>query len=408
MADVTEKTPTFDLGIENSQVMGNINEAEAFLSDTVIKAKPGEELKEIDEEEELAKAEEAKQAALKKKAEKAPPKKSAAELGEDFFNTGDEEDEDPQEELDTNGKPLKPIVPAKKEETTEDKGNEFENFSKELYDLNVLTLDEEGQTPLLAKTGDDLLELLNKEKQKGAIAWLDNFLEQHGEDRRELFQAIFVNGVDPKTYLPVYNQLENLKGLSLEEEANQEKVVREFYKRAGIAEEKISTKIQRLKDSADLQTEAEDFHPQLVAQDEQRAKDIEEQAAESTRMQNEIETIYKASISKLISEKGKGKDYDGIPITPQRIQKAVDALQTKKWKTADGQLLTDFDKFILETKKPENIEKRLKIALLEEIGWDFSKIEKKAISKESNKLFNSLAQKEHKQQTRQPAPQTEW
>lgn len=399
MPDITEKAPVFDLGIENSQVLGNINEAEAFLSDTVIKAKDTEKLEQIDEEEETAKLAEKKVEEKKPPVKKEPPKKSATEVAEDFFGTGKTEEEETDDEIDEPGN----IPPIKKEEPV--KGNEFESFSEELYKLGVLSPDDE-EAPILAKSGEDLLSLLNKEKQKGAIAWLDNFLEQHGEDRRELFDAIFVKGVDPKTFLPVYNQLQNLEGLDLNEETNQEKVVREFYKRAGIAEEKIPAKIQRLKDSADLQSEAEDLHPQLVAQDKERAEEIKEQAAETIRQQNEIENLYRASLNKLVSEKAKGKDYDGIPISPQRVQKAMDFLQTKKWKTADGQLLTDFDKFILETKKPENIEKRLKIALLEETGWDFSKIEKKAISKESNQLFSSL-QKETKKKTI-PTHTTDW
>lgn len=402
MADETIAVPSFDLGISNSETFGDLKAAEAFLNDTAIKVKEGEELEEIDEEEETPPV---KKKPSAKKEEKKP---SAVELAEKFLNDEEDPDEEEEEEDDEEAQPAgktKTPAPKEKEEDTPEDSNSFESFSKELYTLNVLST-EEGEEPVIAKTGEELLELLNKEKQKGAIAWLDNFLEQHGEDRRELFEAIFIKGADPKEYLPVYNQTESLKDLDLENEANQEKVMREFYRRAGVAEEKIAAKIQRLKDTADLQSEAEEFHPQLVAQDEQKLKDIADAAEQELRIKNQIEETYKNSLMKLISEKAKGKDYDGIPINPKAVQASFDALYTKKWKTADGQLLTDFDKIILESKKPENVDKRLKFMLLEQIGWDFSKIEKKAISKESNQLFNSLVKQKDKEKTKEKNKQT--
>lgn len=413
MADNLE-TPSFDFGITESAHMGNIKEAESFLSDTVIKAKNAGELKEIIEDEE-GEDEEGEEIPPVKKTppkkedskKKEVPKKSVAELGEDFLETKGEDEED-EEEGEEDEEEETQIAGRKETKKGGEGSNPFEEFSKELYSLNVLS-QEEGD-PVYAKTGEELLSLLNKEKRKGAVAWIDNFLEQHGEDRRELFEAIFIKGADPKKYLPVYNQAKALEALDLEQEGNQEKVVREFYRRAGIAEDKIATKIQRLKDAADLQSEAEDFHPQLLEQDKQRAKAIADEAEEALNVQKQIDESYTNSIIKLLQEKAKGKDFEGIPITPKLVKEGFDFLQTKKWKTADGQLLTDFDKLILETKKPENVQKRLMIAFLEKINWDFSKIEKKAVSKQSSELFNSLAQKDikNKTQQKQTAPVTEW
>lgn len=401
MADNLEPDISFDLGIMDSRTMGSVQEAEAFLSDTAIKAKDSKELEEIEEEEVFIKK------PVAKKEEKVPPKKSAVELGENLLSEEGEEEiektKEEEEEAPANTK-------TKKKEGEEEEGNQFETFSKELYSLNVLSHDaEEGEAPI-AKTGEELLALLNNEKRKGAVAWIDNFLEQHGEDRRELFEAIFVKGADPKEYLPLYNQAVSLENLDLEKEINQEKVVREFYRRAGIAEDKIGTKIQRLKDTADLQSEAEDFHPQLLEQDKNKAKAVADAAEQTLKAKEQIEGAYRNSILKTVSEKAKGKDFEGIPISPQLVREAVDFLQTDKWKTADGQLLTDFDKLILETKKPEGVHKRLMIAFLEKINWDFSKIEKKAASKQSGELFNSLAQKDlkNKTQKKQTPELTQW
>lgn len=389
MPDNSIEISSFDLGIENSEVFGDLKQAEAFLSETATPDIAPEKLEKIEEEVET-------KTPGKKTPEKTPEKeedkgKSGTEIIDEFFGGKKEEKADEEEEI---------VEEKDKEEKDKEEeivdGNQFETFSEELYKLNVLTTDEDEE-PVFAKTGEDLLALLNKEKQKGGIQWIENFLEQHGEDRRELFDAIFIKGVDPKEYLPAYNEAQALENLDLTQEKNQEKVVREFYKRAKVSEEKIDAKIQRLKDIAELQSEAEDFHPQLLEQDKQKAQDIALAADELNKNKAAIEQIYKDSLIKLIQEKGKAKDIDGLPISPKTTQAAYDFLVTKKWKLADGSLLTDFDKFILETKKPENIEKRLKIALLEEVGWDFSKIQTKAISNKSGQLFNSLAQKEVKQ-----------
>lgn len=384
--------PTFDFGVENSEVLGNLKEAEAFLSETVIPDEDPNKLEKVDPPKEDEEEEgEGKKKPIKKPVEK---KVSAMEVADKFLSEEDVEDPAPEDK-----------TPLKK--TEEPEGNQFEIFSKELYTLNVLSQDEEGD-PILAKSGQELLSLLNKEKQKGAVAWLDNFLEQHGEDRRQLFDDIFIKGVDPKEYLPVYNQAEAIKGLDLEQEVNQEKVVREFYKRAGIPEEKIPAKIQRLKDISELENEAKDFHPQLVQQDEERVKKIAEDSEAKLQQQSQIDAIYKESLVTKLNEKVKLKDFDGIPINQKLIQEAFDALYTKKWKLSDGQLITDFDKLILETKKPENIEKRIKIMLLEKTGWDFSKIEKKAVSKKSEELFQSLAHKDVKNKQKTPVDNTGW
>ncbi len=404
MPDNSLQVPTFDLGIENSEVLGNLRDAEAFLSETVTPNANPDDLKKVEDEEEEVKKKAPEKKIIEKpkeKEEEEEPKKSAQELVEEIFGESKEEEDEEEEEA-----PKKKEKETKEEEENED--NQFESFSKELYKLNVLTSDEDEE-PIFAKSGQELLSLLNNEKQKGGIQWIENFLSQHGEDRRELFDAIFIKGADPKEYLPVYNEAQALENIDLTQERNQEKVVREFYRRAKVSEEKIDTKIQRLKDIAELQSEAEDFHPQLLEQDKQKAADVAEAAEELNRNKLAIEELYKESLVKLIQEKSKNKDIDGLPISSKTAQEAYDFLITKKWKTVDGSLLTDFDKFILETKKPENIEKRLKIALLEKVGWDFSKIQTKAISNKSGELFNSLVQKDKtKTQTQKKSEPSGW
>ena len=83
-------------------------------------------------------------------------------------------------------------------------------------------------------------------------------------------------------------------------------------------------------------------------------------------------------------------------------KKAYDFLYTKKWKLSDGTTLTDFEKFYRDLGKPENISLRLKTGFLWMNGIDLSKIQKKAISTETNELFSKLKGKEIKQKIKKP------
>lgn len=277
--------------------------------------------------------------------------------------------------------------------------NQFEVLSKELYTLGVFNpeFDEDGQeVPVIAKSGQEFKELFESQIQTGMYAMLENHLSRFGEDRLQLFDAIFTKGVDPKQYLPTYNQVQDLKSLSLDDESAQELVVREFYKRAGLSDEKVNAKIQRLKDTAELQGDAEEFHPQLVAQDEAKLKKQEEDRENEIKMEEQRDASYKASIVKILSEKIKAKDFDGISVNDKVARETFDFLYNKKWKGADGKKFTDFDKFILELNKPENHALKVKVGLLAKQNFDLSKVQKKAVSEESSELFKELAQKKKK------------
>jgi len=281
----------------------------------------------------------------------------------------------------------------------DDNLNQFEVLSKELYTLGVFNpeFDEEGnEIPVIAKSGQEFKDLFESQIQTGMYAMLENHLSRFGEDRLQLFDAIFTKGVDPKQYLPTYNQVQDLKSLSLDDESAQELVVREFYKRAGLSDEKVNAKIQRLKDTAELQGDAEEFHPQLVAQDEAKLKKQEEDREQEIKMEEQRDAAYKASIVKILSEKIKAKDFDGISVNDKVARETFDFLYNKKWKGADGKKFTDFDKFVLELNKPENHALKVKVGLLAKQNFDLSKVQKKAVSEESSELFKELASKKKK------------
>lgn len=378
---IKEPLPSFDLGIENSIVYGNLEMADEFLSGKEVTSS-SEKIEKVEKKEPPTKEE---------------PKKEEKPDGEELINTfltGPEKDEDEEETSKEEEKPEE-----KKEAKTED--STFETLSEELYEAGIFTV-EEGEEPQKAKNPEEFLELFQKEKTKGVSTVLDNFLSKHGEDRRDLFEAIFVNGVDPQKYLPVYNEIENFEKLDITTEGNQEKVVKAFYTRAGWNKEDVETKIEKLKNYADLEEEATKMHPLLVKQDKQKLADMEEESARVEADKVEADKEYKAAISKVLQEKVKAKDFDGLPLDEKTAAKVFDFLYTKKWKLPSGELLTDYDKTILESKNPENINSRIKSALLWLNNFDMSKVQKKAITKESNQLFNKLIKKDPQKTIKTP------
>src|SRR5690606_22537409 len=98
-------------------------------------------------------------------------------------------------------------------------------------------------------------------------------------------------------------------------------------------------------------------------------------------------------------EKLKTKEFDGIPLNPKLAGELQDFLITDKYKTPSGETLTEFDRTILDLKRPENHEKKVKVALLLKLlekDPTLSTIKKKGISQETNTLFSEVARQSKK------------
>lgn len=279
----------------------------------------------------------------------------------------------------------------------EDDENDYEALSKNLYELGIFVgeQDEQGNEIVkLANTGEELKTLWEEQKLAAAESTIYNFLSaKHGEEGIKIFEDIFQNGVSPKEYFAVYNQIQDLSALDPTKEADQEAIIREEGKRRNIPADKVEKKIQRLKDIASLQEEAEDLLPILIEENNKElANKVEAEKQKEERIKQQ-DVLYKTALTKSLQEKLKAKEFDGIPLNDQSANEVFDFLYTKKFKAGDGTLLTEFDVFMLESKKPDKINDRIKIALLAKNGFDFSKIQKKAVSEESKKIFKDLVKK---------------
>lgn len=335
-------------------------------------------------------------------------KLSEREMTKSLF--GEEEEDEKDEENENNEKDKDG---EEEEEEGEEKRelNQFEALSKELYSLGIFSpdLNDDGEeVEHYADNPENFKRLFEYQKRAGMFAMLENHLSRFGQDRMDLFDAIFNKGVDPKEYLPIYNRIGDFENVSLDTEAAQEMIVREAYKRNGLSEDRIASKIQRLKDISELQSEAEDMKTLIVDQDKKALKKQEEDKKLELENESNRDKEYKASLVKILTEKLKQKEFDGIPISEKNAQKTFDYLYTKKWQSKDGKKLTDFEKFLQDLERPENHSLKVKIGLLALQNFDLSSVQKKAVSKESSELFKSLTTKKVKQTAKKQEESTPW
>ena len=290
---------------------------------------------------------------------------------------------------------------VKKEEETdtspEPDSNVFSTIAKELYDQGVFIPDEDEEgNPIPIKedlTPEEFLETFQTQTKKQAADIIEKFLERFGDDYKDMFENVFVKGIPPADYLGRYTKIQSINSIDLADEDNQERVVRELYKSEGRSSEYIEKRITQLKNYSDLLDEATEAK-RILSEKETKAiqKAAEDKQIEIARQQ-QIKSEYINNVNKIISEKLKAKEFDGIPVTKPFADNIYSYLTKEKYQTADKQLLTEFDKDILDLKRPENHEMKVKIAMLLQLAKtdpQLSTLAKKAVSKETNKLFSKL------------------
>lgn len=290
------------------------------------------------------------------------------------------------------------------EETTELEG--VAEMANDLFKAGIFTKDEGETEDDLPSTTEELVERFNWEKKKVAETMVYNLLGKHGEDYREALEAILVDGVNPRDYLAKFEEVQNYKEMDMTDEDNQARVVEAALKGQGWEDTDIRDEVKRLKLNSDLETTANRHHKALVKTEEQRMVRMQEEGRVKTEQKKQYEAQKVQNIRAILSEGLKKQELDGIPITKELVGKTVDFMENKKWKLPSGELITDYQYALLELDRPQNHETMLKLGLMLAKGFepgkpiklDLSSVEKKAVSRESNELFQSFRSKSKKEQ----------
>jgi len=343
-----------------------------------------------------------------KPSDKPAAKKEEEEEADDsldsFLSNNDDEDDDDDDVIEgvkqNAGKPKKAGVEKQKKKEDDDDdndddkvpGTQFGALANDLIELGVFSPSAEGDEPIT--TPEAFLAKFNTEKEEGARAMVDNFLGQFGDDYKNAFDAIFVNGADPKQYFQSSVKLRDFSNMDLTNEANQEKVVRRALADQGFEEEDIEDEVERLKNYGDLDTVSQRHHKVLIKK-QAAALEEETKATQSKQAQKlQLKQTYYTNVNKLLQDKVKEKEFDGLPLNPKIATELQDFLLVDKWKTDSGDTLTDFDKYILDLKRPENHATKVKVGLLLKLlekDPTLSTIQKSGASKKSNELFKEVS-----------------
>jgi hypothetical protein len=335
----------------------------------------------------------------------APEKKSAAKTEEkepeknsiqDFLLGGDNDDDDEEEE-ETPAPKAAAETPSEEEEG--DESSIFSTLTKELFKLNVFTQDGDEDEDVNISTPEEFLERFQNEKKKGAIEIVNNFIGQFGEDYQQAFQAIFVKGVNPKDYFGTYSNIESFSEMDLSQENNQVSVLRQALTDQGFDTEDIDTEIERLRNYGDLETVATKHHKVLVKKEAAKLQQMEQDKEKQLQQQHAVKQQYVQNVQSILQDKVKSREFDGIPVNPKLAGELQDFLLTDKYKLPSGELLTEFDRTILDLKRPENHEMKVKVALLLKViekDPTLSTIQKTGITKKSNELFGEVARQASK------------
>ena len=331
------------------------------------------------------------------KKDEAPEKDIQSFLYEEDDDAEDEDDEAP-----TTGK--KPVVKDtdnqedSDEEGEEEGANQFSALSKDLLKLGVFSQDEDEEE-LTIDSPEAFLEKFQAEKKKGAIEIVNNFIGQFGEDYQQAFDAIFVKGVDPKDYFSAYNQIQSFTDMDLTNESNQVSIIKQALADQGFEKEDVDTEVERIKNYGDLENVATKHHKILVKKEAAKLQQMEQEKEAQLQQQQAIKQQYYQNVNTVLQDKLKAKEFDGIPINPKLAGELQDFLVTDKYKTNSGETLTDFDRTILELKRPENHATKVKLALIMKImekDPTLSTIQKTGITKKSNELFGEVARQAQK------------
>lgn len=304
------------------------------------------------------------------------------------------------------------LVGSETEDGSEDSDTDIEAIKAEqisklvdnYYELGILTGEKE-ENPIT--TDEALLERFQLEKRNGANEVLHNFLSKFGEDYREAFQKIFVEGVHPKDYYTTVEPLQDISDLDLEQESNQIRVVRQYYRDIlNIPEDLAEKKLKIMQDAGELVSEATIAVDKIQSSVKQALAAKAQAKAQEEADRQYTAQVYDTTLRSTLQKDLSGNDFKGLPVNSQTVASIYNNLVRPAWKLPDGQEITDFQKFLLDLKKPENVQTAILIDLLRQNNFDLSKIQTKKENAKKSQMFDALTVKETSLKRKNPVNNT--
>lgn len=315
-------------------------------------------------------------------------KKEIEEELEDVFkdievsNTDEETSEDSEE--DEEGEDSSDLKKTKEVKTkTEINNSGVANFLKEKGFLNFEL--EEGEE----LDEEKAFSLIEDKFEESVDSKVEELMKTLPDDVKNLVKYA-VNGGDLNSYLSnIASTTKSItKDLDLEDEKNQEFLVREKLKSQGEDDEYIQTQIDFLKEKDKLGDVAEKYFDKVIEEKEKRERELVEQQKEARKQAKENQIKFKKEISSLLEEK---EEVKGLKFNKQDKRELPEYISSASIELQDGRTITPFYNDLFETLKDKD--KTLLLAKLIKSDFDFSSIEKQAETKSTKQVKDNLERK---------------
>ncbi len=306
-------------------------------------------------------------------------------LGEEDTEETKTEEEKKDETKDTSSEKKEEETKSKEEEKVDskkeddsDKGYSFKGILEYLDEEGVVDYDDE------IKKLDDTPELLTISINKKIENGIKSYKESLPEIVSELTDYIEQGG-DPARFLESLYKPIDVTKLDLDEEKDQELVVREYLKHQDLDPEDIDELIQSYKDGLILDKQAKVASKKIdsiyAKQTEQLVQEQQE-IVEQKRVANEK---YINSIKDTITT---SKDLAGLQISEKEKKEFSDYLLKVNPKTGQTKYQEDLSK--------DYVKSSVELAYLKYKNYDFSKAEKAGASKATKEFKDKIFTKQEK------------
>ena len=298
----------------------------------------------------------------------------------DFFGGSDDEEEDDEE-----GKKKKAAASADEDDEEDDV-----NESSTIKTLNFLK--EKGLLEFELEDGEELTEeraeeLLEDSYDSSVEKAIEEKLKDLPKPIKELNKFV-LNGGDPAQFLSSLAQSSTSKikpGLDLENEANQELVMRESLKADGYDDEYIDTQIDFLKDSKKLDKIAEKRYTKWEKDNEAAQASLAQQQAAARQKRKDNIRESKKAVSKMLST---NPEINDIKFDKKDIKEMPDYMFEPAYKLDNGREITEMEKDLMESMKDQN--KMAVLAKMLKSNFDFESFKKDASDEVTKKVKSNL------------------
>ena len=291
-----------------------------------------------------------------------------------------EEEEEEEEEVDLEG-------------DDDEEENYFEIFGKGLAKAGMLDVadDEDiewNEQTFLAKMSETIEDRAWNQLEEMAV-------ETYGEAGVQMIEDIFINKVPVQEYLQRFANEQIVENVDLSVEENQERVFRLYLAKTGMDEDEIQDQLNYARDNDRLEAYSQKYHVKLIEKMQQEraalAQESEARVQAMRQKEEEREQLYADVLDGAIAS----GSIEGYPINEQAASELFDFVLSKPHVLPNGQRISDFE-YKLAKMRQEDPSKFLAVAKLVQSDLDLTPVKRKAVTEETNTLFNDLKTKSKK------------